>query len=263
MFATLPSTRALFINRFVNMAMIPVQPLLDRLAGIPDMERGSKRLVVVLGQLGDFDSIEYAQALVSKLPQLAVVGVKVQLFGIGSEASAERFASFTGFPLQQLIADASPELHDSLGLESGLQFPGGPWPGFLLMCAGVGSPGTLREVLRGYTGDRSAAQIFEDDEWVEAFPLPRFRGALFRRAGGAGFQRPFELATKRLRNMNEVLRNWRTYVPCDDYITQRGATLLLDVDDSVIYCHRDQSLLGYSATMECPLAFLDAVLSKG
>ena len=48
------------------------------------------------------------------------------------------------------------------------------------MCAGVGSPGTLREVLRGYTGDRSAAQIFDDEEWVEAFPLPRFRGALFR-----------------------------------------------------------------------------------
>ena len=154
-------------------------------------------------------------------------------------------------------------MHQALGLKAGLKLPGGPWPGFLLMCAGVGSPGTLREVLRGYTGDRSAAQIFDDEEWVEAFPLPRFRGALFRQAGGAGFQRPFELATKRLRNMNEVLRNWRTYVPCDDYITQRGATVLLDADDSVIYFHRDQSLLGYSATMERPLAFLDEVLSQG
>ena len=244
------------------MTTIPLQPLLDRLAGLPGMEAGSKRLVVVLGQLGDFDSIEYAQALVPRLPQLATVGVKVQLFGIGNAGSAERFAAFTGFPLQQLIADACPLLHEALGLESGLQLPGGPWPGFLLMCAGLGSPGTLREVLRGYTGDRSAAQIFDDDEWVEAFPIPRFRGEMFRRAGGAGFQRPFELATKRLRNMNEVLRNWRTYVPCDDYITQRGATVLLDVDDSVIYCHRDQSLLGYSTTMNRPLAFLDAVLSE-
>ena len=243
--------------------MIPLQPLLDRLAAIPGMESGCKRLVVVLGQLGDFDSIEYAQALVPRLPELATAGVKVQLFGIGNAASAERFAAFTGFPLQQLIADASPVLHEALGLESGLQLPGGPWPGFLLMCAGVGSPGTLREVLRGYTGDRSASQIFEDDEWVEAFPLPRFRGAWFRRAGGAGFQRPFELATKRLRNMNEVLRHWRTYVPCDDYITQRGATVLLDGDDSVIYSHRDESLLGYSATMHRPLAFLDQALSQG
>ena len=243
--------------------MIPLDPLLQRLAGIAGMESGCKRLVVVLGQLGDFDSIEYAQALVPRLPQLTAVGVKVQLFGIGNAASAERFAAFTSFPLQQLIADPSPLLHQSLGLEAGLKLPGGPWPGFLLMCAGVGSPGTLREVLRGYTGDRSAAQIFDDDEWVEAFPIPRFQGALFRRAGGAGFQRPFELATKRLRNMNEVLRNWSTYVPCDDYITQRGATVLLDGDDSVIYCHRDQSLLGYSATMERPLAFLDEVLAEG
>jgi len=243
--------------------MIPLDPLLQRLAGVAGMEGCSKRLVVVLGQLGDFDSIEYAQALVPRLPQLAAAGVKVQLFGIGNAASAEQFAAFTGFPLQQLIADPSPLLHESLGLEAGLKLPGGPWPGFLLMCAGVGSPGTLREVLRGYTGDRSAAQIFEDDELVEAFPLPRFRGALFRRAGGAGFQRPFELATKRLRNMNEVLSNWRTYVPCDDYITQRGATVLLDGDNSGIYSHRDQSLLGYSATMERPLAFLDEVLSEG
>ena len=52
-------------------------------------------------------------------------------------------------------------------------------------------------------------------------------------------------------------------MPCDDYITQRGATVLLDADDSVIYCHRDQSLLGYSATMERPLAFLDEVLAQG
>ncbi len=37
--------------------MISIQPLLDRLAEIPGMEGGSKRLVVVLGQLGDFDSI--------------------------------------------------------------------------------------------------------------------------------------------------------------------------------------------------------------
>ena len=46
-------------------------------------------------------------------------------------------------------------------------------------------------------------------------------------------------------------------------ITQRGATVLLDADDSLIYCYRDQSLLGYSATMERPLAFLDEVLAQG
>ena len=47
------------------MTTIPLQPLLDRLAGLPGMEAGSKRLVVVLGQLGDFDSMECAQSVVS------------------------------------------------------------------------------------------------------------------------------------------------------------------------------------------------------
>ena len=37
--------------------MIPLEPLLQRLAGVAGMESGSKRLVVVLGQLGDFGAI--------------------------------------------------------------------------------------------------------------------------------------------------------------------------------------------------------------
>ena len=133
-FATLPLTTALF----VNMAMIPVQPLLDRLAEIPDMATGSKRLVVVLGQLGDFDSIEYAQALVPRLDELTKAGIAVQLFAIGDASGADRFAAFTGFPRQQLTVDAAPDLHRALKLEPGLVLFGGPWPGFLLMCAGVG-----------------------------------------------------------------------------------------------------------------------------
>jgi hypothetical protein len=57
-----------------------------------------------------------------------------------------------------------------------------------------------------------------------------------------------------------VLGNWRTYVPCDDFIAQRGATYLLDSDDTLLYQHRDKSLLGYSETMATPLAFLDQYL---
>lgn len=57
MFATLPLITGLFVYRFVFMAVIQIQPLLDRLAEIPDMAAGSKRLVVVLGQLGDFGAI--------------------------------------------------------------------------------------------------------------------------------------------------------------------------------------------------------------
>jgi hypothetical protein len=114
------------------------------------------------------------------------------------------------------------------------------------MCAGIGSPGTLAEVLRGYSGDRQAPS--------------RLQTPLFDLLG-LGYQRPFELATVRLRNMVEVLGRWRTYVPTDDFLTQRGATFLIDTDDTLLYSHRDRGLLGFSATMARPLGFLEPYLS--
>ena len=219
------------------------------------------RLVIVMGQLGDFDSMEYAQALVPRLDKFKDAGIALQAFAIGNDAGAERFCRFTGFPRESLIVNATDTFHRELELYAGLDWPGGPWPGFLLMCAGIGSPGTLQEVLRGYIGDRSAPQIFADDEEVKAWPLPAFDGAMFARAGGRGFQRPFELATKRLSNMGEVLSNWRTYVPIDDYISQRGATFLIDHQGRVLYEYRESHLLGFAEDMANPLAFLDAYIT--
>lgn len=222
-------------------------PLLQRLQRSAAMGSGRRRLVVLLSQLGDFDSLEYAQALTAALPQLQASGIALLAIGIGDAAGAERFCQHTGFPRAQLEVDAEPRLHRELGLYEGLRTPFGPWPALLLMCAGVGSPGTLAEVLRGYTGDRSAAQ--------------RLESPLFALAGGQGFQRPFELATVRLTNMIEVLSHWRTYVPRDDYLTQRGGTFLLGADDSLLYSYRDAGILGFSATMSRPLSFLDPYLT--
>ena len=70
------------------------------------------------------------------------------------------------------------------------------------------------------------------------------------------------LATVRLRNMVEVLSHWRTYVPRDDHLTQRGATYLLERDDSLLYGFQDRGLLGFSATMARPLSFLDPYLQR-
>jgi hypothetical protein len=226
--------------------MTAPQPLLQRLSKIPGMESGQRRLVLLLSQLGDFDSMEYAQALVPLLLRLETAGISTCAIAIGDAAGAERFCAFTGFPRRALQVQADAGLHQALGLYAGLQTPGGPWPGLLLMCAGIGSPGTLQEVLRGYTGDRSAPQ--------------RLNLPLFRAAGGEGFQRPFELATVRLQNMVEVLGHWRTYVPRDDFITQRGGTFLLEADDTLLYSHRDRGILGFSATMNRPLAFLEPFL---
>tara|TARA_B100000475_G_scaffold53736_1_gene37017 strand:- start:732 stop:1466 length:735 start_codon:yes stop_codon:yes gene_type:complete len=237
------------------------QALLTRIGESQGHGQGFKRLVLLLTQLGDFDSMEYAQALVPALPRLEQAGIRPLAIAIGDQAGAERFCSFTGLPRELLEVEPDSGLHQALGLSPGLQAPGGPWPSLLLMCAGIGSPGTLAEVLRGYTGDRSAAQRFDADETVSTGVLPPIPAALFRRAGGDGFQRPFELATVRLRNMNEVLRNWSTYVPDDRFITQRGGTFLLDRDDSLLYVYRDRGILGFSATMQRPLAFLDPWLN--
>ena len=224
------------------------QALLQRLDGVEGMAAGGRRLVLLFSQLGDFDSLEYAQALVAAMPQLQAAGIQLLAIGIGDDDSADRFCAFTGFPRSRLQVEGDNRLHLALGLYQGLQAPGGPWPNLLLMCAGIGSPGTLAEVFRGYTGDRSAPQ--------------RLTTPLFRLAGGEGFQRPFELASVRLQNMVEVLGRWRTYVPCDDFITQRGGTFLLDADDSLLYVHRDRGILGFSETMANPLQFLDPFLSS-
>ena len=236
-------------------------PLLRYLEGVAGMGQGKRRLVVVLSQLGDFDSLEYAQALVPVLPQLASAGISILAIAIGDEAGRQRFCAFTGFPPDRLVVTAEPELHRALGLYGGLTVMGGPWPNLLFMCAGVGSPGTLAEVLRGYTGDRQAPQRIADDETVQAGPLPPIQGSFFSLAGGKGFQRPFELATLRLRNMAEVLAHWRTYVPSDTHLTHRGGTFLLDEGDALLYSYKDRGILGFSATMARPLSFLDPYLA--
>ena len=218
------------------------QPLLERLAAVPSMAPGRRRLVVVLGQLGDFDSLEYAQALAVALPRLEAAGMGLLTIALGNEAGAARFCAYTGLPRDCLQVEASAALHQQLALYSGLQTPLGPWPALLLMCAGIGSPGTLAEVLRGYSGDRQAP--------------PRLAMPLFDLVG-RGYQRPFELATVRLQNMVEVLGRWRTYVPSDDHLTQRGGTFLLEADDTVLYAHRDAGILGFSETMARPLSFLE------
>jgi hypothetical protein len=54
----------------------------------------------------------------------------------------------------------------------------------------------LKEVFRGYKGDKKAPQLIADEEVVKDTPLPPIKGSFFKAAGGKGFQRPFELATQ-------------------------------------------------------------------
>ncbi|MEO1590681.1 MAG: peroxiredoxin-like family protein [Cyanobacteria bacterium J06632_22] len=226
----------------------------------------NRLLVLLLTQLGDFDTFEYAWWLHRDAARLSAANITARAIGIGNRTAGERFCNYTQFPSDALFIDETAELHQQLELYSGLHIniPGlstGPagWLNMMLMCAGIGSPGTLAEVWRGYRGDRQAPQLIQPDETIQAGPLPPLQGKSFDIAGGKGFQRPVELATLRLRNMTEVLSNWNTYIPTAAYLPQRGATFLFDADGTLLYEHRDRGILGFAQNMSEPLAFLDAI----
>jgi hypothetical protein len=229
-------------------------------------ETARRVLVLVLPQLGDFDSLEYAWWIRRESETLDRKGIQICAVGIGDRASGQKFCDYTGFSPATLFVDPTAALHRQLGLYEGLsvKLPGlssgqRAWVNLMLMCAGIGSPGTLAEVLRGYVGDRQAPQLIGENEVVQTGVLPPMKGSFFNLAGGTGFQRPFELATLRLRNMAEVLRHWKTYVPNAAYLTQRGGTFLFDRDGQLLYEHRDRGILDFAEQKSRPLAFLEAL----
>jgi len=233
------------------------KPILD------GCSNASKLLVLIWSQLGDFDNLEYAWWLQREKEKLEAKGVTIRAIGIGDYNSGIKFCEYTGFPQEWLFVDSEAKIHRDLQLYQGLSinFPllstsQKAWLNLMLMCAGIGSPGTLAEVFRGYKGDKKAPQLFGDEEVIRDTPLPEIKGSFFKFAGGKDFQRPFELATLRLRNMTEVLSNWNTYVPNSSYLTQRGGTFLFDSKGNLIYEHRDAGILGFAKNMSNPLSFL-------
>jgi hypothetical protein len=230
---------------------------------LTNCESANRLLILVWSQLGDFDSLEYAWWLQREAETLQAQGITIRAVGIGDINSGLKFCDYTGFPPEWLFVDPTAELHQQLELYRGLslKLPGlspgqNAWVNLMLMCAGIGSPGTLAEVFRGYRGDRLAPQLIDEQETIKAAPLPALKGSFFNLAGGTGFQRPFELATLRLRNMTEVLGNWKTYVPDAAYMTQRGGTFLFDSQGNLLYEHRDRGILGFAENMSSPLSFL-------
>ena len=220
---------------------------------------GSKKykLIVLLGLLGDFDSFEYAINLKNFISDRQNKNIDIFAIAIGNKFGKEKFCEFTGFPKKNLEVVLDNNIHQELMISKGVDLGLGGWINMLIMLSGINSFKTIKEAVRGYTGDRNSNQIFSDEDQINLFNLIKFSGALFKNTCGDGYLRPFELATYRLNNMLEILQNWNDYILDNKYLPQRGATFLLDAQDQIIYKYFSNDVLGYSSKMEDPIAFLN------
>ena len=220
-----------------------------------------KRLIILLGSFADFDSFEYSQQIAAQSKKISKYSVDLILVGIGSEKSKEYFCRFNKIDPQKVFAMSNAGLHQKLNLKPGLVTSLPAIINLLIMCMGINSKGTIKEVLRGYMGDKNAMPLFSSDDEIKIGTISIFKGKMFEIFSKKEILRPFELATRRLMNMIEILSHWNIYVPDATYLTQRGGTILLNENNDVLYKFIPESLLGYSSNMSKPLSFLDDYLN--
>ncbi len=105
----------------------------------------------------------------------------------------QEFSRVLRFPIDKLYADPSGAAVKALSFSPGFapSLEISPYAKLMPMLMGIGSPGTVQEVLRGYVGDRMSGPVFDSPTPFDVL--------------GTGYQRPFELATLRLFNMIGIL----------------------------------------------------------
>ena len=220
------------------------------------------KLIVLFGLLGDFDSFEYAINLKNFIDNNQDKNLDIFAIAIGNQNGKEKFCKFTGFSKENLIVVSNNQIHNNLKVSRGLDIGLGGWVNMFLMLSGINSFKTIKEVVRGYLGDRKAKQIYSDFEKIEVLKFFKFSGKSFRQVFGDGYLRPFELATFRLNNMSEIIQNWSDYILHEKYLPQRGASFLLNDKNQVIYKFFSNDVLGYSSNMRDPLGFLSDLIKE-
>ena len=223
---------------------------------------GDFKLIVLFGLLGDFDSFEYAINLKKFSDNFQEKNLDIFAIAIGNQNGKEKFCKFTGFHKENLIVVSDNQIHNNLKVSRGLDIGLGGWINMLLMLSGINSYKTIKEVIRGYTGDRKARQIYSEFDKIDILKFLNFSGNSFKQVFGDGYLRPFELATFRLNNMNEIIQNWGDYILHEKYLPQRGASFLLNDKNQVIYNFFSSDVLGYSSNMRNPLGFLSDLIKE-
>ena len=225
---------------------------------------GSKKfkLIALFGLLGDFDSFEYAINLKKYIDNNQDENLDIFAIAIGNQNGKEKFCNFTGFRKKNLIIVSNNQIHNNFKVSRGLDIGLGGWINMLLMLSGINSFNTVKEVIRGYLGDRKAKQIYAEFDKIDVLKFLKFSGNSFTQVFGDGYLRPFELATFRLNNMNEIIQNWSDYILNTKYLPQRGASFLLNNNNQVVYKFFSNDVLGYSSNMRDPLGFLTDLIKE-
>ena len=145
------------------------------------------KLIVIFGLLGDFDSFEYAINLSNFINNNHDKNLDIFAIAIGNEKGKEKFCKFTGFNKDNLIVVSDNQIHNNLKVSRGLDIGLGGWINMLLMLSGINSFKTIKEVFRGYTGDRKAKQIYLESDKIDVLKFLKFSGNSFKKVFGDGY----------------------------------------------------------------------------
>ena len=144
------------------------------------------KLIVLFGLLGDFDSFEYAINLKSFIDKNQDENLDLFAIAIGNQNGKEKFCKFTGFNKENLIVVSDNQIHNNLKVSKGLDIGLGGWINMLLMLSGINSFKTIKEVIRGYTGDQKAKQIYSESDKIDVLQFLKFSGNSFKKVFGDG-----------------------------------------------------------------------------
>jgi len=147
------------------------------------------KLIVLFGLLGDFDSFEYAINLKNFIDNHQEKKLDIFAIAIGNQNGKEKFCNFTGFPEENLIIVSDNQIHNDLKVSRGLDIGLGGWINMLLMLSGINSFKTIKEVVRGYTGDRKAKQIYSEFDKIDVLQFLNFSGNSFKKVFGNFFNK--------------------------------------------------------------------------
>jgi len=237
-----------------------------------------------LSHFGDFNAWELTQSYQA----IDYGGSRIILVGIGSADAARGFANDLGLdshnsPDITLLADETGSVTDTLGCYRGWlavdrnhaeRWPStdiNPYVKLLGMIFGLGSPGTISKVLRGYVGDKNDGSFSR--KWVVKALLQGGRSGRWPKlteeafdndlvfsdddddddAGGglSSGLRPFELATLRAQTGIHIVSNWGRLGPKDgDLFTRMGGTFVFDEGGECVYGYYDNGILMYADVRE-------------